>query len=114
MKKPKALQPLRSKAPTLDYQAEKAREAFERANKLELANKQKRGEIVKVSSVQRVWSAMLSNFRSRVLAIPNKCLPLIEGATSKAEVRAILDRAVRECLLELSELEPSKVKDEAD
>lgn len=83
----------------LKYQ--NARLAKERADAQEIANKVTRGELLDGQVVADVWGNRLSNFRNKVLALPNKVAPMLAGVTDPEEVTAILDREYEEALAEL-------------
>lgn len=78
-----------------------ARLAHARADAQEIKNKVTRGELVDGRVVADVWAGRLSNFRNKVLALPNKVAPMLEGVTDPEEAKAILDREYEEALTEL-------------
>jgi len=78
-----------------------ARLAHARADAQEIKNKVTRGELIDGQIVADVWGNRLSNFRNKVLALPNKVAPMLEGVTDPEEATAILDREYEEALAEL-------------
>lgn len=78
-----------------------ARLAKERADAQEITNKVTRGELVDGRVAADVWGNRLSNFRNKVLALPNKVAPMLAGVTDPEEAKAILDREYEEALAEL-------------
>lgn len=82
--------------------AERARLAAEQADAAAMKNDQARRELVPVADVVKVVSDEYSAVRARILALPTKVAPRVAAVTKPAEVRQIIDAAVREVLDELS------------
>lgn len=89
----------------LDLNAERARLAKAQADKTEMELAVRGGELLERGRVVRDVGAMLSAFRSRVIAIPDAVGQLFDPNTARtviAEVR----RKLHEALAELSEYRP--------
>jgi phage terminase Nu1 subunit (DNA packaging protein) len=81
---------------------ERARLARVQADLVTLEYKKAIGELVDADEVSRIWIAMGQACRSRLLAIPAKLPPLLEGK-NKVECHRILQDHIYEALDELSE-----------
>lgn len=88
----------------LDLQAERARLAKEQADKTAMENARIRGELVPVQAVRQLLEAVLSTFKTRVLALPSKLAPLLIGLTSPVDARDVVDNGLTDALNELSRL----------
>lgn len=90
----------RSKVGRLEI--ERSRLAKEQADKCALENAQKRGELVPVADVVKVWERRIGGCRSRLLGLPGRIAPQVVGCSSIAEVRDLIERHIHECLDELA------------
>lgn len=81
---------------------ERARLARVQADLATLEYQKAQGKLVDADEVERIWIAMGQACRSRLLAIPSKLPPLLEGK-SKPECQRILRDHIYEALDELSE-----------
>lgn len=91
----------------------RTRESLARAEKIEVLNKRLKAELLPAVDVQRLWREMLMRLRARIMHLPTKLLPLLQAAANRAEAKDILDRCVHECLIELSELDASRIENVA-
>lgn len=75
------------------------------------------GNVYDSKIVERVITDDLVKLRTRLLTLPSKLAPTIEGK-SKGEIDQILTREIEDCLSELSQFDPSvfmgDVEDEED
>ena len=101
--------PLRDGTGVIDAEHEQARVRKFTADKLELEVKRRRSELLLAEGVSSTWNLMLSNFRARVLQLPNKLLPLIQASTSYAEAEQVFKAGVNECLTELADCDPDTI-----
>ena len=62
----------------------------------------KNGELVPVSGVVSVWEGRIGSCRSRLLGLPGRIAPQVVGCSNIAEVKALLERHICECLDELA------------
>jgi hypothetical protein len=85
----------------LDLTAERARVAKEQADKLEMENAVRRGELVDAEEATAVYRAEFQRCAVKLQGLPTKLAPLIVGCKSLAEVQDILSTGVGECLDEL-------------
>jgi phage terminase Nu1 subunit (DNA packaging protein) len=60
------------------------------------------GTLISRATVETAWGAIVTNLRTRLLAIPNSATPQVQAALSPAEIRAILTNAIHEALAELA------------
>ena len=70
---------------------------------LDLAVKQK--ELHKTEDIQKIMSAMLINFKSRLSAIPAEESEKLASMTDKAKIFLYLNKKIKEALHELSDFE---------
>jgi hypothetical protein len=84
----------------LDLNAERAREAKERADKLELANAERRGELCWVADVEKSWAEIVMRVKTKFTGIPSKLAALAtepdEGRRIFTEARDIVNQALTE------------------
>lgn len=85
-----------------NYFAEKTRLTSAQADKVELENAIKQGELLEAIQCERVWSALVSNCRARLLAMPTSLAPELAIITDPIAIENRLKSAVYESLGELS------------
>lgn len=81
---------------------ERARLAKEQADAQALKNAALRRELVSAADVERTWSDILRQVRSRILAVPSR---LRQSVALPAETVAALDRELRDALTELGQVD---------
>lgn len=86
----------------LDPGVERARLDAARANLAELALRQKEGELLLASEVESVWSGMILNVRSKLLALPTRLAPELVHIRDQSEIAARLKAVIHECLHEIA------------
>lgn len=91
---------------TIVYEAERARLTREQADKVAMDNEIRRGKLVDVDQVSLWWGSIISNAKTRLLAIPTKSAPLVLGAKTLPQARDVLERMITEVLSELSSANP--------
>ena len=84
------------------------RALHERAKRLlaELRLERARGNVYDSKIVERVITGDLVKLRTRLLTLPSKLAPMIEGK-SKGEIDLILTREIEDTLAEMSNFDPS-------
>ena len=92
----------------VDYDAEHALLEKRKREKIELELAEMRGEMHKSSDVERVMNDMLSNFRSKILALPSKIAPQLITLTTISDFQDILQKEMINILHELSNYDPEK------
>jgi phage terminase Nu1 subunit (DNA packaging protein) len=96
---------LQKRTSTLDLDRELKQEKVfllrAQREKAEIELQLMRGDVHLASDVERTMTEMLSNFKSKVLAIPHNLARLLVGKTSIAEVADMLKRSMLETLEEL-------------
>ena len=95
---------LEADAPS-DIKDAKLRSERARAEILELEAAQKASELIHKDHVTRVWTSITGLIKAKSLSLPTKVAADLFAARNINEIRAILDRAVHEILIELSETE---------
>lgn len=86
----------------LDPAQERARKDMEMADKYELDNKVRRGELIEASTVQTAAFDVVMRTRSRLLRVPSAVSPLVVGEDDRVTVQTTIDDAIRDALSELS------------
>lgn len=71
----------------------------------EIELERERGRLVEIDEVARQVTAMLTNVRAKLLALPTKTSGLVLGLQTQREIKEVLDDAVREALDELASAE---------
>lgn len=83
-------------------QEAKLRKLTAEAALAEIELERERGRLVEIDEVAKQVTAMLTNVRAKLLALPTKTSGLCLGLTSQAQIKEVIDNAVREALDELS------------
>ncbi len=107
-------QAAKAQAGAPDYAAERARFIRARADLAEMEAEEKRGAVIAAEDVEAAWIAMLALLRTRLLALPDRLAPRVQGAASPAAVRDLMRSAVREALEELAETDVRLERNEDD
>jgi hypothetical protein len=95
-----AVEPLSGSART--YDDARTRREYLRAEREELALAREQGKLVDAIAVRAEFSNMVSNFRSKMLALGHRVAPLIAPPEDRARVCAVIDEAVHGALTELA------------
>lgn len=90
----------------IDLDQERARLTREQADKVAMDNEERRRRLVDSDRVGMWWGKIISNAKTRLLAIPTKAAPLVLGMKSMPQVRDQLERMIVEVLSELSSANP--------
>ena len=92
-------------AENIDYNTERALLVKAKRLNEEYDLKVKEGSLPTSEDIESVFTNMLINFKSRLMAIPSKLSPTLAKKTDKAEVYRILKEAVDEALNELADFD---------
>lgn len=87
----------------LNPEQERARKDKELADKTELENRVRRGEVVEAAEIDAAWADIALAIRSKLLGMGAKLAPTLAGESKAAAVKQAIDTAVRQVLKELSE-----------
>lgn len=98
----------KSEETKVDYDEEHALLEKAKREKAELEVAAMMGKIHISEDVERVMNSMLSNFRSKVLALPSRAAPSLITLTSIVDIQEILQNEVLDVLHELSDYSPSE------
>lgn len=85
----------------LNEQRVRGLRASAETRELELA--QKKGELVKLSDVQRVWSDLILMTKARLLSIPPRLAIDVLGESSRVMLQAKIERAIKDALTQLAD-----------
>ena len=88
---------------------ERARLAKAQAERAEMENELRRGELVEIEKVDTAVMATLHRVRTRYLTIPSKLAPVVASNVEPAECEQLIRQAVVEVLRELSETNVAKL-----
>ena len=94
---------------TLDLNVERARLAKEQADKCEMENEEKRGRLIDAEKVSVWWVQIITNAKSKLLAVPTKAAPLVLGCKNLAQAKDILEKLIHDTLSELSATNPVSI-----
>lgn len=89
----------------VDYNIERAKlvKAKRQAEEIEL--KLMQNQVHESAEIEKVWTDMLVNFKTRLMAIPAKLSPVLSNKYDKTEIFNILKSSVDETLNELSDFD---------
>lgn len=94
---------------SLTLTEERARLVQIQASLAELEYEKALGNLLEKEEVIRVWTGMILSARARLLSIPSKVAPLLDGK-NKAERKEILERYVYEALNELAKMQFDEIE----
>ncbi|MFY0545466.1 hypothetical protein [Brevibacillus sp. H7] len=100
------LQEKKGDSDEVDYFTERALHEKAKREKAELALAVMKGDLHRSKDVEMVMNDMIAAFRARILAIPTKLAPQMQGLKELAAIRDLLTREMIEALTELSEYDP--------
>lgn len=80
--------------------------------KVELELAAMRGQMHYSEDVERVMNDMLSNFRSKLLALPTRAAPMLIARNDIGDIQELLYKEVLEVLKELSNYDPEEFYNE--
>lgn len=92
-----------------NYEAHRARLTAAKADVAEIAASIAKGQAHDAGAVEAVWTDMLMNCRSKLLAIPTKLAPKMRKENDLAVCQDLLEKAVNEALHELADYDANKV-----
>lgn len=87
----------------VDLNEARRRRELALAQLAELDLQERRGEVIGASEVESTWATVITNVRSRLLSLPTKAAPMLQGVTGLAETNEVLRGLVYEALRELSD-----------
>lgn len=100
---------LRDKNPdteeNIDYQTERARLVRAKRQNEEMDLAVKNGELHKAEDIERVMTAMLINFKSRLSAIPAEQAPKLLEKKDADSIAKLLTKEMKKALMELSDFQ---------
>ena len=98
-----------------DYNAERTRLTKEQADKEEMANAVRRGDLLEATEVGAAWDDMILAARSKMLALPTRVTPLIQATDGEFHsIKNVIDAGVREALDELSQYPATTIDGEME
>jgi phage terminase Nu1 subunit (DNA packaging protein) len=94
------------------YEEHRARLTAAKADVAEISAAIAKGQAHDAGAVEAVWTDMLMNARSKLLALPTRLAPKLRKANDLAVVKDILETAITEALNELAAYDPARVTNE--
>lgn len=70
---------------------------------------QRRGELVDITTMRRHLEPMITDTRTRLLALPTKIAPKLVGMKDPRNIRSVLETEINEALDDLSRIDPADV-----
>jgi phage terminase Nu1 subunit (DNA packaging protein) len=92
-----------------DYNRHRARLYRSKADQSEIQVALIRATVHESEAVAKVWDDMIANARSKLLSMPVKLAPRLEGVMDRKEIKAVMEAAIYEALNELSTYDPVRV-----
>jgi len=89
---------------------QRQRLAAAQAEKIEMENRRRKGQLAEVSEVEQTWASFALAVRSRLLRLPTTVAAEIADPALRPAVQATTTRVVREALTELAAYDPEAVK----
>ena len=82
----------------IDFEKERARAEKERADKLELENAKRRGELLEAAEVGRELSTLLVSFKTKLSGLPSRLSAMVDDADERRrlfiEAKAVVDETL--------------------
>lgn len=98
-----------------DLNDERAKLTRAKREAAEMENRVRKGELMKVGEVEKAYSAMLMNFRSRILALPQKLAPAVASLDGdKQQIQDRIQVELEEVLEALSDVEEALTEPEGE
>lgn len=89
----------------IDYQTERAKLVRAKRQNEEMDLAVKNGELHKAEDIERVMTAMLINFKSRLFAIPAEQAPKLLEKKDADSIAKLLTKEIKKALMELSDFQ---------
>ncbi len=89
----------------LDYMAERAGLTKAQRQEKEIDVSLRKGEIMTLDEVKRIWGGLLLAFKQKILILPTKLPSRLAACQNQNEIKQLLDDECREALRELSEMD---------
>ncbi len=84
-----------------EFQQDLRREQRAKAERREMENAARRGEMVRADDVLREWSKHIETAKNRLLLLPAKLAPRVAGIRNISECHLIIEREITAALVEL-------------
>ena len=111
-KKP-PVDPLTADVRKADLNDERAKLTKEKRIAAETENRVRKAELLEVGDVEKAYSAMMMNFRSRILALPQKLAPAVVALEGdEQQVQDLIQAELEEALETLSHAEEALAEPE--
>lgn len=94
-----------------DYEQHRSRLTGAKADMAQIQAETMKGNYHEAGAVEAVWTDMLMNCRSKLLALPTKLTQRLRKESDAVKIKAILEASIHEALNELAEYDPAIVLD---
>ena len=102
----------RAEAATGDIKEHQARLVKAKADKEEVAAALAKAQVYDAKDVELLWTDMVTTTKTKFFALPTKLAPLLQAETDLSSIKGLLDKALRDALIEMSEYEQSELTTE--
>ena len=82
----------------IDLREQRARQHKEMADKLEMENAVRRGELVSGKEMAALWETLTTETRQRLMMIPARVGDLVARAKRKTDAKTIIEKEIRDAL----------------
>lgn len=89
----------------VDYTAERAKLMRAKRQKEEYELQVRKGQLVQADEAELALTKVLTSFKSRLSAIPNKIAPQVAAMTNRAEIYDVVKMQIDETLTDLADCE---------
>lgn len=86
----------------IDLREQRARQHKEMADKLEMENDERRGELVDAGEMSQLWETLTIETRQRLMMIPARVADQVARVNRKNDARKIIEQEIRDALVSLS------------
>jgi phage terminase Nu1 subunit (DNA packaging protein) len=94
------------------YEEEKMLHERAKRQKAELLLAEMRGQVHDADTVEKVMEEMLTNLKTKILAIPPTVAPMLIGMSDIAEIQDLIEKQVYFALNELKDYDPEMFKND--
>ena len=100
-----------------EFEEARTRKTSYEADLKHMELKKAAGELIEIEEIKDAWTEVLSNLRSKLLAIPVKLAPIVQNETNIRSIEKLIESHIHEAMHELSQYDPNtnrtKEKDKA-
>lgn len=98
----------------VDLNNERAKLTKVKREAAEMENRARKAELMEVGDVEKAYSTVMMNFRSRILALPQKLAPAVASMEGDQQIQDLIQAELEEALETLSHVEEAVAESEAE